>query len=418
MTKPPIFIHSMFRAGSTYFFQVFRRVAGPSYWCYQEPLHELFNDFPENPATYVELTSSQNYLLRHPVLDKSYLAEYIPLAEKIGATYRQTFPYANYFGNQESSIEELCQYLTMLSEEAPARPVIQCCRTTARLLPLRNHFPATHVFLWRNPWDQWWSYKVVPYFDTANLLILSSPSAPPVIRELRTRLGINMIPDHIPVEAAFSQCGENLLTSADSYRVFYALWLISLQQGFAHTDIQISIDALSTSESYRNNALTHFREHGVCDINFLDCHIHRSVYTSRDEAFFRPIEAEIQALFASHLEDVSVLQRSEVAKVQAEMHNSILPANNHLDAVCEDLSRMRELIVYSESFRNQAQQTMAAMRQRLHSAEVRLSHADAQLHSIYQSTAWRIISPLLKTYWRLRAIWRRYRVDNQPPASS
>lgn len=409
MTRSPIFIHSMFRAGSTYFFQVFRRVGESSYWCYQEPLHELFSDFQENSAACVELTSSQNQLLRHPVLDKPYLAEYVPLVEKIGANYRQTFPYISYFDNQEAGLNELRQYLAMLSEEAPARPVIQCCRTTARLLSLRKHFPATHVFLWRNPWDQWWSYKVVPYFDTANLLILSSPSAPPLIRELRKRLGVDIIPDGITTEVAFAHNGERLLSSADSYRIFYALWLMALQQGFANADIQISIDALSTSESYRNDVLVQFREHGVYGIDFSDCQMHRGVYTSRDEDFFRPLEAEIQALFIAHHEDIFALQNPEVVNAHAEMYCHVPPAISRWSAACEDMTRMRELIIRSESFRNQAQRNMIAMRLEIE----RLLYVEAKLQSIYQSIAWRVISPFLMMYWRLRASWRSYRASDQ-----
>lgn len=428
MTKRPIFIHSMFRAGSTYLFQAFRRAANPAYWCYQEPLHELFNDFPKNPSVYIELTSKQNYLLRHPLLDKPYLAEYIPLAEKIGTTYRQTFPYGDYFVSQESPVEDLRQYLAMLSEESPARPVIQCCRTTARLLPLRKCFPATHIFLWRNPWDQWWSYKVVPYFDTANLMILASPSAPPVMRKLRMQLGIDATPDCLSTQEAFTQSGERLLSSADSYRVFYALWLVALQQGFAHADFQISIDALSTSESYRHNALARFQQHGINNIDFSDCKIHRGAYGSRDKAFFQPIEAEIQDLFASYGEDISVSQHPEVINNHAEMPNDGLPTTGLWRAASEDLARMRELIIQSESFRSQTQRTIIRMQSENEGLQLkiegllldieRLQLAEAELQSIYRSTAWRIINPFLKTYWRLRAIWRRYRADKQPPTSS
>jgi hypothetical protein len=39
MSAGPIFVHSLFRSGSTYLFEVFRR-SPDGYWCYQEPLNE------------------------------------------------------------------------------------------------------------------------------------------------------------------------------------------------------------------------------------------------------------------------------------------------------------------------------------------------------------------------------------------
>jgi len=47
-TELPIYIHSLFRAGSTYLFHVFRR-SKAGYWCYQEPLHEVAFIAKHNP---------------------------------------------------------------------------------------------------------------------------------------------------------------------------------------------------------------------------------------------------------------------------------------------------------------------------------------------------------------------------------
>lgn len=411
MTGHPIFIHSMFRAGSTYLFNAFRRVEGSPFWCYQEPLHELFSSFGENPAAWVELTSRQNSLLRHPDLGESYLAEYLPISMEIADKYRQTFPYESYFESQPSSLEELRAYLAMLCREAPARPVIQCCRTAARLPALHETFPATHVFLWRNPWDQWWSYKVLPYFDTANLIILSSPSAPPVLQELRRRIGIAPMPD-CSVEKTFTRFGEKLLSSADSYRVFYALWLIALTRGLTHSDIQISIDALSTTDCYRKETLARFAEHGIYGLDFTDCHIHRGIFTQKDLEFFRPLEAEILSLFESYQEDISLLLEFEAIGGQTAFCD---PSSLKMDmwgSVCEDLSRTRELLIQAESLRNQMQQNITLLRtenSRLQQQEVRLTHVEAELNSIYQSALWRTFLPLIKFYWWMRDSLRRFR---------
>ena len=74
MKGKPVFIHSLFRSGSTYFFTVFRRADG--FWCYQESLHEMAffskNNIDELQKDFGEEAS---LILRHPSVGDGYFYE-------------------------------------------------------------------------------------------------------------------------------------------------------------------------------------------------------------------------------------------------------------------------------------------------------------------------------------------------------
>jgi len=65
-----LFIHSLFRSGSTYVWNAFRR-SPKGYWCYQEPLHETVLALEKAPMELLAFdTNEETKYLRHPKLDK------------------------------------------------------------------------------------------------------------------------------------------------------------------------------------------------------------------------------------------------------------------------------------------------------------------------------------------------------------
>ena len=73
-THDPVFIHSLWRAGSTYLFSVFRR-SNAGYWCYQEPVHEIALLAKDNPENLLSYNGEKMQALRHPPLAASYFLE-------------------------------------------------------------------------------------------------------------------------------------------------------------------------------------------------------------------------------------------------------------------------------------------------------------------------------------------------------
>ncbi|MEA3115191.1 MAG: hypothetical protein QOG58_4990, partial [Caballeronia sp.] len=52
LTKSPLFLHSLFRSGSTYLFEKFRRT--DRFYCYQEPCNEALIDLDTNPDGFLK----------------------------------------------------------------------------------------------------------------------------------------------------------------------------------------------------------------------------------------------------------------------------------------------------------------------------------------------------------------------------
>ncbi|MDH0339076.1 hypothetical protein [Metapseudomonas otitidis] len=289
----PIMIHSLFRSGSTYIFNVFRQ-SSAGYCCYQEPLHEVFADHsPEAPWRAESNSEPRTSELRHPSLDRPYFWEFTRCADLIESRYRKEFAFDTFFLDQnDDTRSELCSYIEGLGERATGRPVYQFCRSIGRMAWLRQQFDAVHLHLWRNPWDQWWSYKIDRYFDDTLIQIYSAANLPQLLSWLR---------EH-PLSSALHYSGREsddyrvgrdiplILDPQQSYFLFYGLWVWGLlvSRDVAHE--QINIDSLSTSPEYRKQLGDRLVDLGVNGLDFADANVSRMLFGDDDRVFFGQIE--------------------------------------------------------------------------------------------------------------------------------
>ena len=289
-----IFIHSLFRSGSTYLFNVFRRSDG-GFWCYQEPLHEVLLKARENPDLLVQTHRDLAERLRHPKLEKPYWWELNEVRESWQGLLEKSFIFDDAFGRDPAACDALGRYLGALIDASRGRPVIEECRTFARIPMIRERNGGLHLYLWRNPWDQWWSYKVDPYFEVTSQLILSATTVPPVFDALREQLGFVPIRD-ASVEAEIGHFWNRPLAPGDSYALFFALWCFALLEAREHADLLVNADHLSSSPGYRAEVLERLHAHDIDSVQFEDCDIHRAYFAGRDLDFFEPIESRIYDL--------------------------------------------------------------------------------------------------------------------------
>jgi hypothetical protein len=77
-SKNPIFIHSLFRTGSTYIWNKFRQ--NPKYVCYYEPFHHVLADVTK--AGIGSTLTTDFDAVGHPRLDRYYLSEYERLLQE------------------------------------------------------------------------------------------------------------------------------------------------------------------------------------------------------------------------------------------------------------------------------------------------------------------------------------------------
>ena len=280
----PIFIHSLFRAGSTYLFNTFRR-SSYNYYCYQEPLHEYLLHAKSDLQKLIEVEKDTIEQLNHPSLDKPYFYEFYLVSDVVVANFCKEFSFDQYFFQEKLDSHKCGHYLKELSNAAKGRPVFQFCRSAGRVKQIKYECEGLHIFLWRNPWDQWWSYKVDTYFDLANLLIVNSSNCPKLFITLKEQLGLDSFhSDNIEEELNFFS--KRMLTAEGSYTLFYALWCHSYLEAKPLCDLDINIDQLAISGSYRAAIVKELAEIGIVELDLSDCRLPNVVYGEKEMDFF------------------------------------------------------------------------------------------------------------------------------------
>ena len=332
----PIFTHSMFRAGSTYIFSVFRR-AGEQYRCYYEPLHERVA-WAAKDVSRLALASSSSEApkLRHPQLDKPYFQELEDSWRFWKDAISPDMVYRGYFSRdaQEAGVPF---YRALLVAAGP-RPVFCDCRTSGRIGTLKHELGGQHIFLWRNPWDQWWSYQLDDYFETANQIILHAQPLPKALANLAsTRIigggngeGYSELRDqYLARPLAFS----------DRYTLFYLLWCLALKEGLEHADYRLNIDTLCRDDDAAAVVEEDLARLGIDGLNFADAQCPVSVFSPEEQAQFEDLEAHVHSQL---LESGWTEKNLHEVLAERELHRPerIAPEANR---VSEQFARQRQL---------------------------------------------------------------------------
>jgi len=410
--KSPIFVHSIFRTGSTYLFGVFRRSTYP-YYCFQEPLHEKVFFNKENPdSLHVQGLGESTKSLRHPNLEKDYFQEIVDLWPSWKNSIDENIVYDEYFLNLATN--KNTKFWEDLIAHAPSRPVFQECRTSGRIKLLKDKLGGLHIYAWRNPWDQWWSYKINDYFSAANQLILHSSYSPLPIKILKARLGLVSCKTK-NIQQAFDHYTSTPLNSAQSYQVFYMIWCLGLRNGLDHCQIKINMDRLSDDPAYRDDMLSALNVAGVTDVDFSDCKMPQSIFLNKEKEFFHDNEQKVhQDLLQagwSQSDIDNILNQREIFEPyvwakpdEAENASLILQA-----------SLAREIAIRFETEREAKsssnhinfQDVQAVVQQLKAKVEIEQSAARIQaleLNAVYNSTSWRITAPLRWLVHQLRLL--------------
>ncbi len=294
----PVFVHSLFRSGSTYLFTVFRRArdehGAPSFTAFQEALHEVAWYWRRTEARLLEVgaTGEDQILLRHPDTGGPYFKELFDTHEAWADIIAEKSVY-DVFGAAMQT--ETADYFRALIRAAPHRPVFQECRTSLRIRSIREAVGGTHIHLWRNPWDQWWSMRVTRYFDTAIQMFLNAPGRPVSVDLLRNRIQFPEAPG-ITLDGDYVFFQRRPPVPSSSYKSFYLIWLLSLEHGLKNTQVDINIESLSGSPEYRQHTVETLRELGVDGLNLDDSAAPVSYFGDSDRGFFEPLEEEVHQI--------------------------------------------------------------------------------------------------------------------------
>ena len=281
---PPIFIHSLFRAASTYFFGKFRAL-GHRVTCYQEPFNEALVALNRPARQQRLLMPPECSTLRHPPLDKPYFYEFWTRRRYLQGLFRRAFAYSEYFTDSVGRLsEEQVTYVSALIECAGARTVLQCCRSSGRWRALRENFGGVHVYLWREPRIQWWSYKAAGYFDNVSRRIYRSLNLPRSLRVLGalTDIGIQQI---------------RHLSPRDNYLMFYGLWFDSWLRLRWDADLSINLDAIGGSATRSAECARALSDVTDLSIDLADVRLAGMVFTPQEQDFYGEIEHAVHEIF-------------------------------------------------------------------------------------------------------------------------
>jgi hypothetical protein len=276
-------------------------------------------------------------------------------------------------------------YLTALINNARGRPVIQECRTSCRIGTIKNMIGGVHIYLWRNPWDQWWSLKINEYFDTACLLCINATNAPKVIYILREEFGFTCFHDD-DINNEFGYFSLRKLSSGDNYVVFYVLWCLGMLEARLHADVMLSIDKLSKSEEYKKDAYNRLSLFDISGLDFSDCNVPNGLYLEEDSDFF--LRNEIVAhkiLVRGGFSGIDIKWLCDIA-------NDVRNSNCEEKPVsCKEIGRIRKYFLDSKDRESERLRQLNGV---VSEKDEQIRQLNGVVSGIYNSRSWRITKPL------------------------
>lgn len=311
----PVFVHSLWRSGSTYVFSKFRTL--PDFYCYQEPVHETLLFAVHEPAKLL-LESDFSVNFNHPKLTQPYFFESFEQHGHWNSIISKEMIYDEYFSQVASPT--LTQFYSALIAAAPRRVMVQDCRTSCRVGAIKQAVGGIHVHLWRKPWGQWWSFLKDRYFALVIILILNARNAPPVLCALRHDLGLPEFHSD-DLQAEFDFFDEFQRSARDHYKVFFAIWCLAFLEGRRYSDIDIEIDRLSKDVIYREGIVKQFSQFDVLSLDFDDCRLDDPHFSQSDREFYREVEEEVFLLIAKNdasVDDIAMLQQAAAVQVDPD----------------------------------------------------------------------------------------------------
>lgn len=256
----PIFLHSLWRSGSTYAWMKFRRL--PTCCAFYEPFNETLATLTVDSA----LAYQSDPGLIHPAVIRPYFYEYIPLlvnhasGNKGLPLFKDEFSYRNYFiADQE--LPEQKAYITSLIAEATRQgkvPVLGFVRSLGRVAWFRRQFDAVNIVLVRNLLSQFLSCEKQaeagrPFFRTMYYMVLCQAPRGSIAADYAEKFDIPRF-DAQSSGIARQQLIKRVTGAslAERFQVSAALYRLSHLMGNRFADLLVDMDRLSTEPDYRD----------------------------------------------------------------------------------------------------------------------------------------------------------------------
>jgi hypothetical protein len=274
-STPPIFLHSAFRSGSTWFWNRFRETTGVH--AYYEPFNEIRKVLtPEKIAENRADTWNSN----HPPLSHPYNIEYLGMLRPEGGVrhFDQDFAYNSYYatkdGGEGGYVAALVEYARSLGKA----PVFGFTRSLGRLPWLKGVCPGLHIVTLRDPWDQWASVvrqaaQGNSYFEFHLYLIAFIGRHLSVYREFFDGLILPKLVGKTRDERVASLeflCQATPIQTR--FRMFLRVYLLDALLALPPADCIIDLDRMSAEADYCEETTLRLRQMTkLADLRFDDC---------------------------------------------------------------------------------------------------------------------------------------------------
>ena len=268
----PVFIHALWRTGSTYIWTKFRREA--RYWAYYEPLNEqLIHSSESLRLVYAPETVGS---LRHPPSRDPFCFREYPFRPEDGVEYfEKSLSCERYCLDEDSTDEALRRYIANLVDYARSQqrvPVLQFNRALLRSRWLTRQFNPVNILLLRRPMDIWKSFLSFPESPFVMMLCL-------VLGQNRTSSPLNALDrwSEVPfyvgetIEQDHAFYGSYAHEHMDTlYPLFYAFYLLTCLANVPIADCILDMTEITENPEARAAAERRLRELGM-EISLEDC---------------------------------------------------------------------------------------------------------------------------------------------------
>ena len=406
----PVFIHSLFRTGSTYVWLKFRN--NEQYYCYYEPFNEVLSILTTDVSNLLNKNIAVD-VLGHPAIKKRYFFEYEKLlTDGVPGVpnFKKSFTFDDFYCFEEHI--DLKNYINFLISNTNGKiPVFQFNRSALRVKWFKRQFSNSHnIYLLRNPRDNWASYmnhleKGNTYFVKMDLLLASLNSKN--TRFIKLSEAIPLFEYHnkdFGKEFVFYDQITSVYSTKEKYWIFYYIWFTALIENVLYSDLILNINRIKKDLFYRKKIEDFLSSNGILNINFEDANIKEYSSYPLLNKIMEDIENEVQRIV---LQDFGADQKSFFEKLSVEDCNYLgfsrkdfflksnsnpLPSNNSEKII--DKSRQIIEILFNRNL--ELTEQLAERDARLAERDARLAERDARIQKIYSSTSWRVTAPLRK----------------------
>ncbi|CAN0486513.1 unnamed protein product, partial [Laminaria digitata] len=256
----PIFIHSMFRTGSTYLWNKLRQVKHVN--CFYEPLHETLYDLS---AKKIDEKGNQTKAYHKRLSGANYWELYRQKLKSSGngvEKYKRKFAYYDY-GKTDSTNSDIKDYINNLCyADSRKKPILQFNRTALRQSWFTDTYcNSVNIYLLREPRSQFHSYYQ-SYVDTNRRGFLRTQYGlvDQYARHPEYSILQNILPlplqnwnENTPIHKYFNFYDTKIkeLNRLQLYALFYADWLLSLKNALYANSHIINMTAVSQKVTYR-----------------------------------------------------------------------------------------------------------------------------------------------------------------------